>query len=99
MAFNELLTNTIGGRTIHSVTPSTGLLQITFTDGSVIKIKTGGPPPAADALIGHTVKQVHQADTQMDISFTDHTSGRIRLAAATSSVILRDRDGNFEYAD
>jgi hypothetical protein len=99
MAFNELLTNTIGGRTIQSVTPSAGLLQITFTDGSIMKIKTGGPSPAADALVGHTVRQVHQTDTQMDISFTDHTTGRIKLAEATSSVILRDKDGNFEYAD
>ncbi len=99
MAFNELLTNTIGGRTIQEVAPGPGLLQVTFTDGSVMKIKTGGPPPAADALVGRTVKGVYQADTLMDLTFTDRTTGRIKLAEATSSVILRDKDGNFEYAD
>ena len=99
MAYNELLTNTIGGRTIQEITPSAGLLQVTFTDGSVMKIKTGGPLPAADTLVGRTIKGVHQADTNMDLTFTDRTTGHIKLAEATSSVILRDKDGNFEYAD
>ncbi len=74
-------------------------MQVTFADGSIMKIKTGGPGPAADALIGHTVKMVHQADTTMDWNFTDNSTARVRLAEATSSVILRDKDGNFEYAD
>ncbi len=99
MAFNELLTHVIAGRKIQAVASAGGLLQITFGDGSIMQIKTGGPAPAADALVDRVVKMVHQSDTTMDLNFTDNSTGRIKLAEATSSVILRDRDGNLEYAD
>ncbi len=99
MPFNEKLTPLVAGRTIDNVARSPGLLTLTFDDGSVMQIKTGGPAPAADALADHVLHTVHQAGTQMDLTFTDHTAARIRLAEATSSVLLRDHDGNFRYAD
>ncbi len=99
MSVNRKLTPLIAGRTVQSVAQDAGALNLTFADGSVMHIKTGGPAPAPDALAGHTVKAVQQAGTTMDLNFTDNSTGRIRLAEATSSVLLRDKDGNFEYAD
>jgi hypothetical protein len=99
MSFNELLSNVIANRTIQAVSSAGGLLQITYNDGSIMQIKTGGPVPATDALLGRTVKTVHQSDAIMDMTFTNSSTGRIKLAEATSSVILRDKDGNLEYAD
>jgi hypothetical protein len=99
MPFNELLSHVIVDRTIQAVSSAGGLLQLSFSDGSIMQIKTGGPAPATDALVGHKVKMVHQTDQEMDLNFTDNSTGRIKLAEASSSVILRDKYGNLEYAD
>jgi hypothetical protein len=99
MALNRKLTPIIAGRTVQSVAQDAGMLTLTFADGSVMHIKTGGPAPAPDALAGHTVQTVQQGGTELDLNFTDKSTARVQLAEATSSVLLRDKDGNFEYAD
>ena len=48
---------------------------------------------------GRVVKSVQQSDTDMVIQFEDGSTLHIKLAEATSSVMVRDRDNAMEYAD
>ncbi len=98
MAPNEKLTPLLAGRTIKSASQSDNLLVVTFGDGSTMKVKTGGPAPAA-TLQGHTVQMVRQGGAVIELDFTDKSTAQIKLAEATSSVMLRDAKGKFEYAD
>ncbi len=97
MARNQKLTPLLAGRTIQSASQSDNVLTVTFTDGSTMKIKTGAPGPAG-SLPGHTVKAVRQTGTVMNLDL-DGSTATIRLAEATSSVMLRDAKGVMEYAD
>jgi hypothetical protein len=98
MALNKKLTPILAGRTIKSATQSDGALIISFDDGSTAKIKTGGQVPV-DILTNHTIKAVRQAGTTMNLDFSDNSSVAIKLAEATSSVMLRDKENKLEYAD
>jgi hypothetical protein len=95
---NRILERIIVGRTIQAVAPETTPASITFVDGSVMKIKTGAPLPA-EAPTGKTVQKVRQAGLRLELEFTDHSRATISLAEETSSVLLRDGQGTFEYAD
>ncbi len=96
---NKKLTPLLAGRTIQTSAQAEGLLNITFQDGSFMKIKTGGPGPSAEMLSGKVVKEVYQEGTELDLQFTDNSMAIIKLAEATSSVMLRDGQGEFEYSD
>jgi hypothetical protein len=56
-------------------------------------------PPQGDLLLNRTVDKVRQSGTVMNLDFKDGSSAEIKLAEATSSVMLRDKDDNMEYAD
>src|SRR5262245_61259762 len=94
---NQKLTSIIAGRTVKSATQTGGVLQIEFSDSSVMRIKTGAP--FKDSIAGRQVKAVRQKATEFDLDFTDGTTAKITLAAETSSVMLRDHAGVMEYAD
>ncbi len=98
MGPNQKLTPILAGRTVQSANQADNQLVVTFTNGSTMKIKTGGPAPIP-ALQGHTVKMVRQGGTSMELDFSDNSKAIIPLAAASSSVMLRDANGKFEYAD
>jgi hypothetical protein len=98
MALNKKLTPILVGRTIKSATQSDGALVITFNDGSTMKIKTGGQVPV-DILTNRTIKAVRQAGTTLKLDFNDKSTVRIKLTEATSSVMLRDKLNQLEYAD
>jgi hypothetical protein len=49
--------------------------------------------------LNRTVKKVRQRGDLMDLDFEDGSFAEIKLAEATSSVMLRDRDNKLEYAD
>jgi len=98
MAANKKLTGVIGGRTIKTAGAGDGVLNITFNDGSTMKIKTGAAV-ITDAMSGHMIKSVRQQGTTMNLDFTDGSSAQVALAEATSSVMLRDAKGAMEYAD
>jgi hypothetical protein len=95
---NQKLTPILRGRTVKSAAQTDNLLVVTFTDGSTMKVKLGGPAPTA-ALQGHTVKMVRQGGVSMEITFSDNSKAQIKLAEETSSVMLRNTNGKLEYAD
>jgi hypothetical protein len=95
---NEMLARIIKGRTIGSVTQEGSLASVQFADGSLMKIKTGAPAPV-DTLEGKTVQSVRQGGLCLELLFQDKSAGTIALAEETSSVLLRDAEGKFEYAD
>src|SRR5215470_10181478 len=94
---NQKLTPIIAGRTVESAKQTDGVLEIKFTDDSLMKIKTGAP--FTDSIAGRTVKSVRQKATEFDLDFADGTTAKITLAEATSSVMLRDKASVLEYAD
>ncbi len=98
MGPNEKLTPILAGRKVKSASQGDNLLVVTFTDGSTMKVRTRAPAPVA-ALQAHTIQMVRQGGVVMEFDFTDNSKARIRLAEATSSVMLRDANGKFEYAD
>ena len=98
MAANKKLTGIIKGRTIKTASAGDDATTITFSDGSSMKVKTGAKAQA-DALNGREVKAVRQQGTTLNLDFTDGSSAQVRLAEATSSVMLRDSKGTMEYAD
>jgi hypothetical protein len=98
IALNRKLTPILVGRTIKSAIQSDGVLIITFDDGSTMKIKTGGQVPV-EALPNHTIKRVRQQGTIMKLDFSDNSTVELKLAEATSSVMLRNKDKKLEYAD
>ena len=95
---NQELTPILKGRTVKSAVQMDNLLVVTFADGSTMKVKTGGPAPIA-ALQGRAVQMVRQGGVVMELAFSDHSKAQIKLAEETSSVMLRDAAGKFEYAD
>ncbi len=95
---NRMLERLIAGRTVQAVAQDTAPASVTFSDGSVMKIKTGAPLPAA-TLTGKTIKAVRQGGLRLELDFADGSQAALTLAEETSSVLLRDARGNFEYAD
>ena len=70
---------------------------MTFDNGSVMTIKTGGE--AGGATVGKTVQGARQKDVTLDLDFADQSSWQITLAEATSSVMVRDKNHTMVYAD
>ncbi len=95
---NSMLERIIAGRTIQAVAQENQPASVTFADGSVMKIKTAAPLPA-EAMTGKTVKKVRQGGLRLELLFADDSQATISLAEETSSVLLRDSKGTFEYAD
>ena len=50
-------------------------------------------------LAGRVVKAIRQTGAALDIDFADGSTVHIKLAEATSSVMVRDNEGKMEYAD
>ncbi len=96
MAPNHKLTKVIAGRTITGTANSDNVLTVTFDDGATMTVQTKG---AASSAASGKIKAVRQNDTTLRLEFDDETHLEIPLAEATSSVFLRGKDGEFEYAD
>ncbi len=100
MAANRKLTGVIKGRTVKDATATNGSLSITFDDDSTMKVKTKtGGEASTNALKGKAIASVQQQETKMTLTFADKSAMEVPLAAATSSVMLRDGKGALEYAD
>jgi hypothetical protein len=102
MPSNHKLTGVIKGRTIVGAAPSsddasTYLLQ--FDDGSKMKIKVAEAPPTLPAPLNSPIKAVRQNEVILCLDLENGASLAFPLAEATSSVLLRDKNGGFEYAD
>lgn len=101
MNANRKLTSIIKGRTVSSVVqqPETNALEITFSDNSKMHVKTSGQAAAESLKSGGTISRIQQEGTILRLVGADDTSADIALQAATSSVMLRDKDNKLEYAD
>ncbi|HLI47393.1 MAG TPA: hypothetical protein VKV18_01710 [Chthonomonas sp.] len=97
MARNQKLTSVIQGRTIASLQPQDVQLQITFTDGSKMTVRVSEVPK--NLPTGGTVKAVRQSGTTLQLDMEDGSTLTLKTAEATSSVLLRDKNGVLEYAD
>jgi len=97
MAANHKLTAVIKGRVIQKIENKPGIVLITFSDGSLMKVKVSSEP------VGETtdkaVKAVRQHGTELDLDFEDGTTLQLETIEATSCVMLRDKVGVLEYAD
>lgn len=98
MASNHKLTAALKGRTVRSVEQQGETLTVTFGDGSAMTVRTGAPVGSGD-LAGKTVAAVRQAGTRLDLDFDGGGTLEVQTAEATSSVLLRDANGELEYAD
>ena len=98
MPLNRKLTPLIAGRTIRSADQRDNVLSVSFTDHSVMKIKTTASGPI-EILPDRTVKAVRQKGDVLNLDFDDNSTVEIKLAEPTSSVMLRDGQGTLEYAD
>lgn len=97
MASNHKLTSVIKGRTISGTGNSDDTLTINFTDGSKMAVKTKGSTNSAST--GGTVEAVRQTPETLTLAMEGGATLEVPLAEATSSVLLRDGKGGFEYAD
>lgn len=97
MSINNKLTNTIKGRRVVGTSNADGRLVIAFGDGSEMTVKTQGSQNSA--VTGGSVKAVWQKGEVLTIGFEDGTSWDIHMEEQTSSVMLRDKGRQLEYAD
>ena len=98
MRINRKLTKLIAGRKVGSIEHNDNLLQISFQDGSSMKVKTAMSEPILK-LPSSAVKMTRQKDNVLNIVFADDSSVEIKLAEVGSSVMLRDAKSIMEYAD
>lgn len=97
---NKKLSKLISGRSITDVVQSKNknTLNVTLDDNSRMTIKTSGEVNKAD-LKGLKIDKVQQQDTTLRLIGTDNKTVDVTLDEATSSVIMRDKDGGFAYSD
>ena len=97
---NHKLTELLKGRTVSGSSDGNGEKSISFSDGSKLTVKTA-PSNSNSASTGGTVEKVRQS-VEPPVLHLDTEGGstvEIPLAEATSSVMLRSKDDNLEYAD
>lgn len=101
MASNHKLTAALEGRRVRSVEQEGETLTVTFEDGALMTVRTGAPvaPASTGNFAGKTVAAVRQAGTRLDLDFDGGGTLEVQTAEATSSVLLRDANGELEYAD
>jgi hypothetical protein len=99
MNANRKLSSIIQGRTVSNVQQAdNSSIDITFSDNSKMHIKTSGQVAAAN-LKNRTISRIQQEGTTLRLVSTDNTATDIPLQEAASSVMLRDKDNQMEYAD
>ena len=98
MHSNQKLTKIIAGRTVSGTAQADGLLIITFTDGSTMKVKVAATNTNL-GVTGGKVTKVRQQGTDLILDLEGGGSVPITTAEPTSSVMLRDQAGKLEYAD
>lgn len=97
MTSNHKLSALLKGRTVTTVSSESAETTITFSDGSLMTVQTGGP--VTGGTPGAVVHTVRQADTTLILDFEGGATMQITTAEETSSVMVRDRAHMLEYAD
>jgi hypothetical protein len=98
-AANHKLTKVIAGRTIRGTNQSGGKARLSF-DGSAKTLKTA-PSNSNSVSKGGKVEKVRQSldPPVLYLDLEGRQSLEVPLAEATSSVMLRSKAGDLEYAD
>ena len=65
--------------------------MIAFSDGSRMTVNISGSPHTA--MAGGIIRGVRQADTKLNLDFEEGTTLTSQLAEASSSVMVRDKEG------
>lgn len=103
MPLNHKLANAIQGRKVYSVMQPLAdrgrSFLVLFDDGSRMGIKVSELPPCIPLHLQSPIVRVRQNEVTISFDFENGESLAFSLAEATSSVLLRDRNGGFEYAD
>jgi hypothetical protein len=99
-AANHKLTKILAGRTISGTGDSGGKKIVSFSDGSQLTIKVA-PSGSNSSSTGGTIDKVRQNvdPPQLYLDLVGGGTFSLDLNEATSSVMLRDKEGNLEYAD
>ena len=98
MRANQKLTHLVAGRLISGTSQAADVLTVTLDDGSVLTIKTAASSTNT-AATGGKIAKVQQQGTDLVFVLDGGKSLDVKLAEATSSVIMRDKAGGFAYAD
>jgi hypothetical protein len=93
---NMKLEHVVAHKAIRSVESSDGTSTVIFDDGGRMTIQG---TVRGDLQRNVAITEVWQHDTTLRFGFADGTTSDIALAAATSSVLLRDASGAFAYSD
>jgi hypothetical protein len=97
MAINEKLTRIIRGRGIALVSKEEGLVVIVFDDHSTMRIKVAGGP-TVNMLGEGRIESAAAEGAELTLVGEDGRTALLQLAEPGSSVIVKNKDGQIEYA-
>ena len=97
MEINEKLTRTIRGRTIELVSKEEGLVVIVFNDHSTMRVKVAGGP-TVNMLGEGRIESAAEYAAELTLVGEDGRTVIFRLAEPGSSVTVKDKDDQVEYA-
>ena len=97
MEINEKLTRTIRGRTIELVSKEEGLVVIVFNDHSTMRVKVAGGP-TVNMLGEGRIESAAEYAAELTLVGEDGRTATLRLAEPGSSVTVKDKDDQVEYA-
>ena len=99
MRANQKLTHLIASRSITGTSQKDDVLTVTLDDGSTLTIKTAPANTNSAATGSGKIEKVQQQGTDLAFVLEGGKTLAVKLAEATSSVIMRDKAGGFAYAD
>ena len=97
MEINEKLTRIIRGRAIGLVTKEEGLVAIVFGDHSTMRVKVA-EGPSVDTLGEGKIESAAEVGPELILVDEDSRTAILRLAEPGSSVTVKDKNGQIEYA-
>lgn len=98
MARNQMLTGIIKGRELQTIVQEGQMARLEFVDGSIMTVRVAAGHAAMTPENG-VIAAVRQAGTTLQIDMEGGETLTLQTAESTSSVMLRDGNGTFEYSD
>ena len=97
MQINEGLTRVIRGRTIELVSKEEALVVIVFRDHSTMQVKVAGGP-TVNMLGEGKIESASEDGPELFLVGEDGRTAILRLAEPGSSVTVKNKEGQVEYA-
>lgn len=97
MQINEGLTRVIRGRTIELVSKEEALVVIFFHDRSTMQVKVAGGP-TVNMLGEGKIESASEDGPELFLVGEDGQTAIFRLAEPGSSVTVKNKEGQVEYA-